>query len=85
MRRRTDPASELTALAMLLAVDVRHRSEQLGMAKGDWQAARATAADILTEIGMPSLAEPLSRLRRRVAARHRAKNGKPAATGTDFT
>jgi hypothetical protein len=86
MRRRTDPATQLTELAMLLAVEVRHRRKQLGAADDDRaEPVKAIASEILSQLGMPSLAEPLGKLRRRIAARRRARNGKPAATGTDFT
>jgi hypothetical protein len=86
MRRTTDPATQLTELAMLLAAEVRHRRKQLGEADDDRaEPVKAIASEILSQLGMPSLAEPVSRLRRRIAARQRLRKGKPAATGTDFT
>jgi hypothetical protein len=86
MQRRTDPATELTELAMLLAAEVRHWRKQLGVADDDRaERAKAIASEILSDLPMPSLAEPVSRLRRRIAARQRLRKGKPAATGTDFT
>jgi hypothetical protein len=86
MRRRTDPAADLTELAMLLAAEVRHRRKQLGAADDDRaEPVKAIASEILSQLGMPSLTEPVSRLRRRIAARRRVRKGTPAVTGTDFT
>ena len=86
MQRCTDPATQLTELAMLLAAEVRHRRKQLGDADEDRaELVKAIASEILSQVGMPSLAEPNSRLRRRIAARRRVRKGKDAATGTDFT